>query len=227
MKTYLFDIEGTTSDINFVHKILFPYSAQRLQSFVLEHQQNPLIQKALWETRETLRWEQKKITSLYEQIDFLLTCIRFDRKFPPLKTIQGLIWEQGYLQGDFKGHVYPDVEPFWQKILSSKNQIAIYSSGSVKAQKLLFQYSSAGDLTPLISAYFDTQVGHKRESKSYSLISQQLKQVPQDIFFFSDIREELIAAQHAGFHCYEIQRNNKTLSPFKVLSTFSSWDNEL
>ena len=31
-----------------------------------------------------------------------------DRKWTPLKTLQGLIWTQGYAEGALKGHIYED-----------------------------------------------------------------------------------------------------------------------
>src|SRR5690606_4369841 len=102
----------------------------------------------------------------YDVIAQLKQWIKDDRKHPGLKEIQGLIWDVGYSKGEFKGHLYPDVRPFFQKILSTNTQIGIYSSGSVHAQKLIFGFSNEGDLTPMISWYFDTKVGGKREKAS-------------------------------------------------------------
>jgi enolase-phosphatase E1 len=221
MKVFLFDIEGTTSDINFVHKVLFPYSAKALESFILNHQTHPEVQAALKATFETIWDEQKRPASLYEIISFLSFCIQKDRKFPPLKILQGLIWQSGYEIFAFKGHVYSDVEPFWKKLKEKKKTIAIYSSGSVHAQKLIFKYSEAGDLTPFISQYFDTTIGHKREVSSYQNISQKLKVKPVDIHFFSDIKEELVAAQKAGLTVSEVRRDQKSLSPFSVIQSFN------
>jgi enolase-phosphatase E1 len=78
----------------------------------------------------------------------------------------------------------------------------IYSSGSVQAQKLLFGFSDVGDLTPLLSGYFDTRTGAKRESSSYLAIASAIQQQAEHILFISDIKEELDAAKQAGGHAY-------------------------
>lgn len=53
------------------------------------------------------------------------------------------------------------------------SKIAIFSSGSIHAQKLLFGYSVEGDLTGLIDGYFDTTTGGKREPESYLRIADR------------------------------------------------------
>jgi len=70
----------------------------------------------------------------------------------------------------------------------------------VAAQKLFFQYSEAGDLTPLFGGYFDTETGPKREQASYEKIAAAIGEQPEHLLFLSDIVEELDAAKAAGFH---------------------------
>ena len=74
--------------------------------------------------------------------------------------------------------------------------MAIFSSGSVPAQKLLLNYvepeegsdSKSQDLRPLISDYFDTvNAGPKTEHESYITITQAMKLKPADVYFFTDI----------------------------------------
>lgn len=221
IKLYLFDIEGTTTDINFVHKVLFPYSEKCMKEFVLHHQDHPLVQNAISDVRDTVRKEQNKQISLYDVIDTLLHWIKIDRKHGALKEIQGLIWDIGYSRNDFKGHVYPDVKPFFTKILDKGSKIGIYSSGSVHAQKLIFGYSSEGDLTPMISHYFDTKIGHKRERTSYSNIANAVHLKPSEIHFFSDIPEELAAAADAGFGVTQVLRPGTKSSKFEGITDFS------
>ena len=76
--------------------------------------------------------------------------------------------------------------------------ILIYSSGSVLAQKLLFAHTEAGDLTPFISGFFDTNVGAKKDAESYRRIANGLKLRPSEIIFVSDVTAELDAAAVAG-----------------------------
>ena len=41
-------------------------------------------------------------------VNTLLRSIETDQKLAPLKGLQGLIWDQGYREGAFQGHVYED-----------------------------------------------------------------------------------------------------------------------
>lgn len=220
IKLFLFDIEGTTTDINFVHKVLFPYSYNALEQYVLHHQTEPRVAKALEDVRETVWKEEQTKLSLYEVIARLKQWIKTDRKHGALKEIQGHIWDIGYSKGEFQGHLYSDVKPFFEKILDDKQKIGIYSSGSVHAQKLIFGYSVEGDLTPMISYFFDTKVGGKREVTSYENIAKETKLTPQEIQFFSDIPEELRAAQAAGFQVTHVVREGTKRSEFNGVTSF-------
>src|SRR3954454_24975484 len=70
----------------------------------------------------------------------LVRWIDEDRKHPELKELQGMIWEEGYEIGAFRGHLYPDVVPFWERTRAAGERIAIYSSGSEHAQRLMLQH---------------------------------------------------------------------------------------
>ncbi len=121
-----------------------------------------------------------------------------DRKCTGLKSLQGKIWEEGYRSGELRGEVYPDVLPALERWRGQGVDIAIFSSGSVQAQRSLFRNSVAGDLTRFIKAYFDTTTGPKREPESYARISAALERAPSDVLFVSDIGAELDAARMAG-----------------------------
>lgn len=129
---------------------------------------------------------------------YLYWLMDIDRKSTPLKTLQGKLWQQGYQRGDLLSEVFADVPPALIKWSNQRKTIAIFSSGSVLAQKLLFAHTAAGDLTKFISAYFDTNLGAKREAESYRRIADDLQHAPQEIIFFSDVVAELDAAQAAG-----------------------------
>lgn len=220
-KLFLFDIEGTTTDINFVHKVLFPYSKEHLPHFIRQHQFENSIAKAIGNVKETVLNEKSKLIEIEGVIETLIGWIEKDRKHPALKEVQGHIWDIGYSKNDFKGHIYPDVKPAFLKILEDGSKIGIYSSGSVHAQKLIFGFSVDGDLTPYISYYFDTNVGGKRETSSYLKISEIVALDPKDIHFFSDIPEEIEAAMNAGFEVTHVLRPGTQPSRFKSISDFS------
>lgn len=206
MQFILTDIEGTTTDINFVHKILFPYSTEKLPGFVTAHLNDSDVAAALAQTQATLQGEGLPAESTEDLIQGLLSWIEADRKHPALKTLQGLIWKEGYVRGGFKGHIYPDVVPALERWKQQGLRMGIYSSGSVAAQKLLFGYSTYGDLNGFFEANFDTAVGHKREVGSYQNIATQLGIPPAEILFLSDIEEELDAAKAAGMQCLQLLR---------------------
>ncbi len=202
----LMDIEGTTTSIDFVHKTLFPYASAQLPAFIRLNHHRFEVQAELASVRETAKAELQKEIELEGCIELLLQWIKEDRKHTALKALQGYLWKDGYETGQFKGHVYEDVQPCWERWREKGIRLGIYSSGSVAAQKLLFKYSEKGDLTPYIEAYFDTTTGHKREADSYSKIAAHLQLNPSEILFLSDVKEELEAAQTAGFQVLQALR---------------------
>lgn len=121
-----------------------------------------------------------------------------DRKSTGLKSLQGKIWEAGYRAGELRGQVYADVLPAFTRWTAKGRDIAIFSSGSVQAQRCLFAHSTAGDLTPFIRAYFDTTTGAKTAADSYERIAAALERSPSEVLFLSDVGAELDAARRAG-----------------------------
>lgn len=208
IKAIVTDIEGTTSSLSFVKEVLFPYAYQHLPAFVRAHQAEPAVQVLLDQVR-TIVNADLDIEAIITQ---LLVWIEQDQKITPLKALQGLIWEAGYQQADFKGHIYPDAADCLQAWHQQGYRLAVYSSGSVQAQKLLFAHSEAGDLTPLFSAYFDTNIGGKREVAAYQQIAESLQLPADQILFLSDIKEELDAAVQAGFATVWLVRDQPLLA---------------
>jgi len=191
----LTDIEGTTSSISFVKDVLFPYARKRLPAFIVTHTDNVDVQHWLHEAAK----EANLISATQqEMIALLQRWIDEDRKATPLKALQGMIWEEGYREGAFRAHLYPDTAPALEQWKRQGLDLYVYSSGSVQAQKLYFAHCDAGDLTPLLSGYFDTETGPKRAADSYRRIAQAIGRPAAEILFLSDIVEELDAARSAG-----------------------------
>lgn len=196
IKVILTDIEGTTSSLSFVKDVLFPYARERMAEFVRTHAMEPAVRQELQEVRRISGGN----LSEPEIIAQLIRWIDEDKKITPLKSLQGMIWEDGYKKGDFKGHMYEDAVRHLKKWKQAGIRLYVFSSGSVQAQKLLFAHTEYGDLTPLFSGYFDTTIGNKREVDSYRRIAEAIGNPPGDILFLSDIKEELDAARVAGMH---------------------------
>ena len=202
----LLDIEGTTSDIQFVHKVMFPYSRERLDQFVLNHQNLDEVVEAIELTKQTVKAEQGQDIDLEGAIATLLHWIDSDRKHPALKSIQGLIWKNGFETGAFESHLYPDVKPQLEDWARSGLKLGIYSSGSIATQKMFFSHTVEGDLTPLIANYFDLTTGSKKEAMSYEKIIDSLELAPNQIVFFSDVPAELVAARQKGLRVIHVKR---------------------
>lgn len=203
------DIEGTTSSIDFVHQTLFPYAKQHLRAYLKSHADRTEIQQLI----DDVEAIEHRDLSIEEAADVLERWIAEDRKLTPLKTLQGMIWRQGYEAGELKGHIYADTASALRRWHAQGLKLYVYSSGSVEAQKLIFGHTEAGDLTPLFSGYFDTRVGGKREASSYRAILDQIGLAGSEVLFLSDVGEELDAARDAGLQTVQLIRDDKA-KPF-------------
>ena len=195
VQAVLTDIEGTTSSIAFVAETLFPHARAALPAYVAAHADAvaPIL---------------KEVRALEpgDPVQTLLRWIDEDRKATPLKTLQGRIWAEGYAEGAFKGHVYPDAAEALRRWHAAGVRLFVYSSGSVEAQQLIFRHSDQGDLEPLFSGWFDTTTGPKREAASYEAIKAAIGLPGPAILFLSDVQAELDAAQVAGLQTLLVDR---------------------
>lgn len=208
--TILTDIEGTTSSISFVKDVLFPYARAKLPTFVREHGHEPGVRRWLDAVAIEIAASACQDAVIVETLQ---GWIDEDRKHTALKALQGMVWDAGYRDGDFVAPLYPDVAPALRGWHADGHALAVYSSGSVPAQKLLFAHTDAGDLTALFSAFFDTEVGGKREAGSYRVIADRLGQAPETIVFLSDVVAELDAAREAGMRTVLLDRREDYPQP--------------
>ena len=197
------DIEGTTSAISFVRDVLFPYADERLDAYVAAHRADPIVALAMTEAAVEAGEADADDAGI---LAHLHRWIAEDRKATPLKTLQGLIWSDGYARSGLLGHLYPDVPPVLRAWHDAGIELYVYSSGSIVAQKVLFAHTFAGDLTPLFAGYFDTTTGPKREPASYAEIAADTGFHPAEMLFLSDTEEELDAARAAGLQTARLLR---------------------
>jgi enolase-phosphatase E1 len=190
----LTDIEGTTTPISFVHDVLFPYARARMAAFCAAHGHDPVM------------LDVERLAAGADVLETLLGWMARDEKIGVLKTIQGMIWAEGYRNGEITGALYDDVPPALQRWTKTGLRLYVYSSGSVAAQKDLFGHSAAGDLTPLFQGFFDTGVGPKREAASYELICRGANISAGEFLFLSDVEAELDAAAAAGLRACQLVR---------------------
>lgn len=202
------DIEGTTTDIAFVHDVLFPYARARMPAWLREYAQAPTVAAAVEDVRTEI---DEPDADLERVIEVLERWMDADKKITPLKTLQGMIWQHGYEAQDFSGHVYDDAVAALQAWADDRRALFVYSSGSVAAQKLLFSYSDHGDLSDLFSGYFDTHMGPKKKTSSYQRIARELGEMPGSLLFLSDVGDELDAAKAAGWQTCWVARDEQTM----------------
>ena len=205
----LTDIEGTTSSISFVRDVLFPYARRALPGFVRAHGNEPEVRRWL----DQVAMENGGVCTDDMIVETLQGWIDEDRKHTALKALQGMVWDAGYRNADFTAPLYPDVAPALRAWRDAGHPLAVYSSGSVPAQKLLFGHTDAGDLTGMFTGWFDTAVGHKRDADSYRAIAAEYGGNAGDIVFLSDIVEELDAARDAGMRTVLLDRRDDYPTP--------------
>jgi enolase-phosphatase E1 len=214
------DIEGTTTDIDFVKNTLFPYAEERLEGFMAGLLPTAEGQALLSQVRAEVGDDSLPPAACVAQ---LLAWARADQKVTPLKAVQGMIWEEGYRTGAYQSHIYPDAADCIQTWHRQGLPLYIYSSGSIAAQKLLFAHTTAGDLTPCFRGYFDTTTGAKVEAASYGAIAAAIGLPAAELLFLSDHPGELAAARAAGWQVCAVQRpGTPTFEPgLPVVQQFS------
>jgi enolase-phosphatase E1 len=184
--------------------VLFPYARSRVHDYLTQHADDPAVRVdvALLRTEYAAESAHSLSPDLppWNPEAYVYWLMDRDRKSTGLKALQGRIWEAGYRSGELrgKGEVYPDVRPALERWHGAGQTIAIFSSGSVQAQRNLFANTTAGDLSPFLSRYFDTTTGPKREADSYRQIAGALRQPSSAVLFVSDVSAELDAARAAG-----------------------------
>ncbi|HSX25813.1 MAG TPA: acireductone synthase [Chlamydiales bacterium] len=219
VKAMLTDIEGTTTSISFVHDVLFPYAKKNVGEYLYAHQMDEAVLQIVQEVKE-----MAKVESLDQVIGTLLSWMEQDKKLTPLKTLQGLMWDEGYRRGDFQGHLYEDAYLQMKGWKERGMPLYVYSSGSVHAQKLLFSHSNYGDITPFFSGYFDTKVGIKKESASYTAIAEKMGLAPEEVLFLTDSMDEVKAAKAVGMQTVLVCREGTSATGCPSVSSFYQID---
>lgn len=189
------DIEGTTTPLSYVKDVLFPHSARALPSFLAAHEHDPVVQSWL-----------AQLPAHTPALQQLSDWIKADAKEPVLKAIQGMIWREAYVKGEFVAEVYPDVPSTLIRWRQAGLRLHVYSSGSEEAQILLFKHTAEGDLSRNFTRFFDTRWGGKKHAEAYIRIAGELAQHPSRLLFLSDIEAELDAAAEAGWRTLQLLR---------------------
>lgn len=236
------DIEGTVSSIQFVHEVMFPFASGAAERFLHDRWEDAEVQQAIdqmakdWSGTTSFsspldggkwRWNPEVPASSQPTAvaQWVRQLIADDSKTTGLKQLQGMIWKDGFHAGLLTAPLFSDVPPALQRWSDQGVQLAVYSSGSIAAQKLFFQHTSSGNLLSLFSNHFDTTTGGKRSSSSYRTIAERLQRDPSQLLFLSDVHEELTAAKEAGWQAVAVVRpGNAPLPPNCSIPTIHSFD---
>jgi enolase-phosphatase E1 len=233
VEAVLLDIEGTTTPVDFVFGVLFPFARDHAEEFLQSYGQEEAVQADLTLLRQEYEadqaqgldlpdWDGNDPAAAVAYIQYLIGC---DRKSTGLKSLQGKLWNQGYADGTLKSQIYPDVYPAFNRWQTAGKHLYIFSSGSIQAQKLLFAHTEQGDLTGWLSGYFDTTTGPKREPESYTKIAASIGLPAEIILFISDVVAELEAAHQAGMKTlfsYRPGNHSKDARGFTLIETFDT-----
>lgn len=233
VKAILLDIEGTTTPVDFVFGVLFPFARDQAEPFLQAKGTEAAVQADLALLRQEYEadlaqglavpdWQEEAPVAAVPYIHYLIEC---DRKSTALKSLQGKIWDQGYAEGTLQSQIYPDVQPAFLRWKAAGKQLFIFSSGSIQAQKLLFANTEQGDLTSLLSGYFDTTTGPKKDAESYQKIAVDIGLSTDQILFISDVVAELEAAASAGMKTlfsYRPGNHSSDSQGFVLIENFES-----
>jgi len=228
----LLDVEGTTTAISFVYDVLFPYAASRLDATCAGRAAEPAVAAALDRLREEHAAEvaaaagggrAASLPPFGNGTPYARYLMARDRKSTGLKALQGLIWEEGYRRGELRGHVFDDVPPALAAWRAAGLPLRVFSSGSVRAQRLLFRYSDHGDLSACFAGFHDTETGPKLEPRSYLAIAEAFRLPPGALLFLSDTVAELDAAAAAGYRTGRLDRPGNLPQPASAHPTYTTF----
>jgi enolase-phosphatase E1 len=223
----LLDIEGTTCPVSFVTSTLFPYASAALSDFLERHKKNDSViqlidaAEAEWikdfddESMELRSRTEHSMKPKYLRIgSYLQLLISSDKKSTALKDIQGKIWREGYETGRIRSVLFKDATESLKRWHKKGLKLAIYSSGSIEAQHLLYKYTNEGSIEELFEHWFDTHIGHKKDETSYARIASTMNCEPRNILFISDNSDECDAARGAGLSTlYSLREGNPQQEP--------------
>ncbi|MFF2194051.1 acireductone synthase [Streptomyces sp. NPDC058157] len=198
------DIEGTTSATGFVVDVLYPYARERFGALIAERSGEPEVAHALARVRTELGEPDAGPARIEQALNAWLD---EDRKATPLKTLQGVLWAEGFARGELVSHFYGDVVPALRRWHAAGVRLYVYSSGSAAAQRAWFGHSPEGDLRDLVTDWYDTDnAGPKLEAGSFRAIAADTGILPARLLFLSDRPGELDAARAAGWRTVGVRR---------------------
>jgi enolase-phosphatase E1 len=199
------DLEGTTSAAGFILGDLYDYARPRLEGVLGRAAHDEGVARA---RREAIAETGLPVDAGDAQVaDALRALMATDVKSTPLKTLQGIIWAEGFAAGEISSHFFDDVPRRLVDWHAAGVRLVVYSSGSVASQRPWFRHAPQGDLSSLVEDWFDTvNAGPKKEAGSYERIAAHLAVAPERLLFLTDHPDEITAACAAGWQVIALDR---------------------
>ncbi len=228
----LLDIEGTTSSISFVYDVMFPFVRTHVDEFLKSNWSDEAVKQSVAMLAVDLGKENAEqwiggLANHEQQAEVVKGVISLtdaDVKATGLKQLQGLIWKDGFHNGQLVAHLYDEVADCIGAWNAAGLDVRIYSSGSIQAQKLFFGYTVAGNLLNQFNGHYDTTTGLKQEASSYEAIAGEYACEASEIVFVSDVIAELEAAKKAGLQTVlSIRPGNKPVAPNHGFDSITSF----
>ena len=240
-ESILLDIEGTICPITFVKDVLYPYFLEKLPNYI-SNLRFPIAEKSGQIVNDICYGFPKEAKSSKEDFQkYIKDLVTQDIKDPVLKSLQGLVWKEGYDKGEITAPLYEDAFRYIERAVRAGKSVYIYSSGSVKAQVMLFEHvqgpdGGSYDIRHLLSGYYDiNNAGYKTEPQSYQKILNDIGYAEQahKVSFFSDNFKEVDAALKTGMEAFVVVKpgnpsiNSSDRQRHKVISSFDDTSEQM
>jgi enolase-phosphatase E1 len=197
------DIEGTTSDIRFVHNVLFPYARERLPAFLNAQQYIEPVKTILDNLREEIAQPMPP-----PPICSIRLCSLWMRTVNPRqKRYRALSGAMATSMATLPVIFTRTYCPRW-KNGKPKALIFMFIPLAQWQRKNCYLATATKVILLICSAATSIPTGAKREVQSYRNIAEQLGVPPGQILFLSDIHQELDAAAQAGLRTIQLIRGD-------------------
>lgn len=209
-KAIVFDIMGTATKSGFLDQILFPFFKKNLDTYVNNHWNNEefikLHKKIVEQSTEHNQQDSSSPVVLpHDNEQSKASLINFSNYVTEKQIVcsgvirlRFMVWFDGYHMNKLRTPIYADVFNRFKQWAQEAIKFYVFSNTWVEAQKTFLHNTNHGDLTNLISGYFDNDFGQLIDPNSWRHLCTQIKESPQDVLFLTKAPQEARAAAEAG-----------------------------
>jgi enolase-phosphatase E1 len=194
---------------------LLPYIESNIDSFLVRHINNIAVQLHVNSLKELLE-------APVNNADLAKNILQWGREnynLRAFKALQAMIWEEGFQNKELLAPVCQDNMKQFTQWQFQDIKIYIYSRQAIQAQKGILLHTEAGELSELISGYFDLRSGSKTESDSYLILADELGEDVSCIMYVTPYVKEADAAYRSGVNVVLIDHLHQinSVKPYVVV----------